>query len=173
MKRVLPEAKLHKREGDAGLRACSQGGIPFPFVRAPALFTRTSVFQKESAKVLCKQSSIQSYPHNQHSSMPPQPKNPFPLQRGVSRCFRQRRCSPRPCNPHPQKGMEKSVHVRVKRVLPEAKLHKREGDAGLRACSQGGIPFAFVRALALFTRTSVFQKRSRKSLFQEAAKRYE
>ena len=59
------------------------------------------------------------------------------------------------------KGMEKSVHVRVKRVLPEAKLHKREEDAGLRACSQGGIPFPFVRAPALFTRTSVFQKKKR------------
>ena len=125
------------------------------------------------------------------------------IQRGVSRCFRQRRGAPRPKKslpsneasadvsssevgsripinpsneakpmlqgseeesrdreiPIPQRGMEKSVHVRVKRVLPEAKLHKREEDAGLRACSQEGIPFPFVRAPALFTRTSVFQKR--------------
>ena len=64
-------------------------------------------------------------------------------------------------SPSPE-GMEKSVHVRVKRVLPEAKLHKREGDAGLRACSHRGIPFPFVRASALFTRTSVFQKGSRR-----------
>ena len=73
--------------------------------------------------------------------------------------------------PIPQRGMEKSVYVRVKRVLPEAKLHKREGDAGLRACSQGGIPFPFVRARALFTRTSVFQKESPRSCSRKEAPR--